>query len=250
MDRPSGSRSSGRLPVANAGASSGRVGGAFDGALLSPAALWLMACGTFGGVLFAGTYLIEGAIRPGYDAWQLAISVLSLGPGGWVQQVNFVVFGALVLGSAFGWRMALMPGAGATWYPILKGITGAGLIVDGFFSQDPVVGYPVGTTVAGAATVHGIIHNLGAFVTITAIAVGCFVLARRFAEEPRWRGWAVYAVVTGLLTMALIAAFGAMNGHAGAPAGLLERLATGINTVLSVLVFTRLLFDRRRVAGL
>lgn len=123
-----------------------------------------------------------------------------------------------------------------------------GLIVDGFFSQDPVIGYPVGTTVVGAPTTHGIVHNLAAFVTITAIAVSCFVLARRFAVESRWRGWALYAVVTGLLTMGLIAVFGAMNGHAGAPAGLFERLATGINTILSLLVFSRLLLDRRGYA--
>jgi len=85
-------------------------------------------------------------------------------------------------------------------------------------------------------------------VTITAIALSCFVLARRFALEPRWRGWVVYTIVTGLLTIALIAAFGATNNQAGAPAGLLERLATGINTLLSLLIFARLLLDRRRSA--
>lgn len=240
--------SSGRSPLAGAVATSAGSQRGLDGAFISLSALLLIACGTFGGVLFAGVYLIEGATRSGYDALQYAISVLSLGPGGWVQQVNFIVFGLLVVGSAFGWRMALKPGAGATWYPILKGITGVGLIVDGFFSQDPVIGYPVGTTVVGAPTTHGIVHNLAAFVTITAIAVSCFVLARRFAVESRWRGWALYAVVTGLLTMGLIAVFGAMNGHAGAPAGLFERLATGINTILSLLVFSRLLLDRRGYA--
>ncbi|MGZ3676875.1 MAG: DUF998 domain-containing protein [Ktedonobacterales bacterium] len=240
--------SSGRSPGAGSVATSAGTQGRFDGRVIPLSALVLIGCGTFGGVLFAGVYLIEGATRSGYDAWQYAISVLSLGPGGWVQRANFIVFGVLVVASAFGWRMALKPGAGATWYPILKGITGVGLIVDGFFSQDPVIGYPVGTTVVEAPTTHGIVHNLAAFVTITAIAVSCFVLARRFAVEPRWRGWALYAVATGLLTMGLIAAFGAMNGHAGAPAGLFERLATGINTILSLLVFSRLLLDRRGVA--
>lgn len=219
-----------------------------DGALLSPTALWLIACGAIGGLLFAVVYLVEGVTRPGYNGWQQAISALSLGPGGWMQQVNFVVFGLLALASAFGWRMALTPGAGATWYPILKGITGVGLIVDGFFSQDPAVGYPVGAVV-GAPTTHGIIHSLFAIVTITALALSCFVLARRFFTEPRWRGWALYAVLTGLLTMALIAVFGAMSGHADQPAGLFERIATGINTILSLLIFARLLLDRRNATG-
>lgn len=118
--------SSGRSPLAGAVATSAGSQRGLDGAFISLSALLLIACGTFGGVLFAGVYLIEGATRSGYDALQYAISVLSLGPGGWVQQVNFIVFGLLVVGSAFGWRMALKPGAGATWYPILKGITGWG----------------------------------------------------------------------------------------------------------------------------
>jgi hypothetical protein len=221
---------------------------ALDGALLSPRTLFLIGCGVFGGVLFTVTYLIEGVTRPSYDAVQYAMSVLSLGPGGWVQQVNFVIFGILAIVSAFGWRMALTPGVGRFWYPFLKVSTGTGLIIDGFFSQDPVAGYPVGAVV-GPATTHAVVHTLSAFVSITAIAIGSFVLARRFAVEPRWRGWTLYAVLTGLLTIGLIAAFGAANSHPGAPAGLLERLATGVNTVLSLAIFGRLLLDRRRISG-
>jgi hypothetical protein len=218
-----------------------------DGALLSPIALFLIGCGAFGGVLFAATYLIEGATRPGYDAIQYAISVLSLGLGGWAQQVNFVVFGALALVSAVGWRMALTSGVGRFWYPLLKAVIGAGLVVDGFFSQDPVAGYPEGSVV-GATTTHAVVHTLAAIVTITAIAVSCFVLALRFAAEPRWRGWVIYTILTGVLTIALIAAFGAANNYAGAPAGVFERLATGVNTLLSLLIFARLLLDRRAIA--
>jgi hypothetical protein len=198
-------------------------------------------------VRFAVTYLIEGTTRRGYDAMQYAISVLSLGPDGWAQQVNFIVFGMLALASAVGWRMALTPGVGRFWYPRLKAIIGAGLIVDGFFSQDPVAAYPVGAVV-GATTTHAVIHTLSAFITITAIAVSSFALARRFAVEPRWRGWAISTFLTGALTIALIAASGAANNHAGAPAGLFERLATGVNTLLSLLIFARLLLDRRAIA--
>ena len=130
--------SSSRSIPAQSSAASVQSQPALDGALLSPLALLLIGCGAFGGVLFAATYLIEGATRPGYDAIQYAISVLSLGPGGWLQQVNFVIFGVLALVSAVGWRLALTPGIGRFWYPLLKAIIGLGLIVDGFFSQDPV----------------------------------------------------------------------------------------------------------------
>lgn len=219
----------------------GRSG--LDGALLSPTTLLLVSCGTIGSILFTTTYLIEGITRPGYSGLQQAISALSLGPGGWMQQVNFIVFGLFVLCSAYGWYQALKPGAGSIWYPLLKVITGLGLIIDGFFSQDPARGYPVGAILT-APTLHGEIHAIVAFVTITAIALSCFVLARRFAVEPRWRGWAAYSVVTGLLTIVFIAIFGSLTGHSEI-AGLFERLSTGVNSLLGLLLIGRLLLMAR-----
>ncbi len=200
--------------------------------------LWL-TCGTLGSLLFTTTYLIEGATRPDYSAWQQAISALSLGPGGWVQQVNFVVFGLITIWTAFAWRVFLQGGPGATWYPILRGLQGLALVVDGFFSQDPAPGYPRGAALVSPTT-HGTIHVLFAFVAITAIAVGFFVLARRFAREPGWRWWAAACVLCGVLTIVLIATFGALNGQHSAVAGLFERLATSVATVWGIVFLTRL----------
>src|SRR5258708_12497852 len=82
--------------------------------------LWL-SCGSIGSVLFTITYLIEGVTRPDYNAWQQAISALSLGPGGWVQQVNFVVFGVITIWTAFAWRQFLIGGGGPTSDPLPPG---------------------------------------------------------------------------------------------------------------------------------
>ena len=204
----------------------------------TPLLLWL-TCGTFGSLLFATVYLIEGATRPGYSAWQQAMSALSLGPGGWVQQVNFVVFGAITIWTAFAWRVFLKGGAAATWYPIIRGLQGLALIVDGFFSQDPA-GYPLGVAVPTTPTLHAAIHQIFAFVAITAIAVGFFVLARRYAREPGWRWWATYSVISGILTIVLIATFGALNGQHSEIAGLFERLATLVATIWGIIIFIRL----------
>ena len=103
--------------------------------------LWL-TFGLAGAVLFTTTYLIEGAIRPGYNAWQQAISALSLGPGGWVQQANFVVFGICTLCIAFAWRKVLKGSVYAIVYPIIRVIESLALIMVGFFSQNPTLGYP------------------------------------------------------------------------------------------------------------
>lgn len=136
---------------------------------LSPRTKLLVASDAIGWILFTSTFLIEGASRPGYDAWRQAISALSLGPGEWVQQANFIVLGALLLVAAFGWLQALKPGVGSRAYPLFKGITGISLIGLGVFSQDPAPGYPPGA-VQTAPTLHGDIHQFFAFVSVTALA--------------------------------------------------------------------------------
>ncbi|MDQ2885022.1 MAG: DUF998 domain-containing protein [Chloroflexota bacterium] len=204
---------------------------------LSRSLLILLTCGTVGSLLFTITYLVEGVTRPDYNAWQQAVSALSLGAGGWVQQVNFVFFGLVTIIMAFVWHLILKGGVGALWYPILRCLEGIGMIADGFFSQDAAPGYPRGAILT-SPTLHGTIHNLFAYVCITAIAVGYFVLARRFAQEPHWgRGWAIYSVITGLLTILLIAAFGALTSQHSAIAGLFERLATsGVSTPFGLIL--------------
>ncbi len=224
-----------RLPVSQS---------ALSGVDLTPAKplprslLILLTCGTVGGLLYTTMYLIEGVTRPDFDAWQQTISVLSLGPGGWVQQVDFVFLGLVTLALAFVWRQILKGGVGATWYPIMRCLEGLGLIGAGFFSVDPAPGYPKGAILT--STLHGTIHTICALVVITSIAVGYFVLARRFAQEPRWgRGWAVYSVICGLLTLFLFAIF--LNEPDSAIAGLIERLATsGVSRPFDLIVLVRL----------
>jgi hypothetical protein len=217
-----------------------------DGAAL-PVRTWLLlAAGTIGGLLFTAVYLAEGATRAGYDALAQPISALSLGPGGWAQQLNFVMFGVLMGLSAAGWRAVLAPGAGAIMFPVLRGAAGLGLVMDGLFAQDPSPGYPPGAH-AAAPTVHGQLHTLFAMVTITALAGSCFILARRFAAEPAWRCWASFAAATGVATIVFIAAFGAMGAHGGL-AGLCERAAGGVNSLLGVAVLARLAVTSRAAA--
>ena len=217
-----------------------------DGRALSVWAWLLLAAGTAGGLVFTGVYLAEGATRAGYRALAQPISALSLGPGGWVQQLNFVIFGVLVCASAAGWRAALAPGRGAVAFPVLRVAAGVGLVMDGLFAQDPSGGYPPGAR-AAVPTVHGQVHTLFAMITITALASGCFVLAARFAAEPSWRRWAVFAAAAGVATIVFIAAFGAAGGHGGV-AGLWERAAGAATSVLTVAVLARLAVLSRRAA--
>jgi Protein of unknown function (DUF998) len=162
------------------------------------------------------------------------VSALSLGPGGWIQQANFVVFGVGTLCLAGAWRTVL--GGGIT-YPLIRGIEGIVAILVGFFSQDPT-GYPPGRTLT-TPTLHGEIHLIGAFVLVWTIILGFLVIAWRFARGLHWWGWAVYSVLSAILTLVFIALFGMAQQHGG-DAGLFERLAVSTEPVWEVLLLARL----------
>lgn len=208
----------------------------------------LLLCGPVGSALFTATYLIAGATRPGYDPWRQPISALSLGPGGWVQVANFILFGLFIACFAVGLRVSLTPGIGATWGPLLQIVVAISLIVAGLFTQDPGHGYPLGAPLTTPPTLHGIIHLIATFASLTARVIWCFVMARRFAREAHWRGWATYSIVTGVLMLLFLNAFGQAMSNNG-PAGLFERLTIIVTSLLTVLLATRLLVGTGRVSS-
>jgi hypothetical protein len=67
----------------------------------------LLLGGVAGPLLFVAVLLIEGATRPGYNAWMQAGSALSVRRWGWLQVVNFLVCGVLVFGCAMGLHRVL-----------------------------------------------------------------------------------------------------------------------------------------------
>jgi hypothetical protein len=192
---------------------------------------WLLAGGVIGPVLFVLVFLVEGATRPGYSAWRNYVSSLSTGPGGWVQVVNFIVCGLLTLGFAIGLRRVVHSGKGSLGGPILLGIFGLGLIVAGVFVTDPSLGYPPGAQGHGPQTLHGTIHGLAGLIVFTSLSAACFVLARRFAGNPSWPGWALYSVAIGLVVASFFVASTVMSvlDETGvipnAPTGFFQRIA-------------------------
>jgi Protein of unknown function (DUF998) len=178
-------------------------------------------------VAFVVTFLVEGALRPGYHPWRHAISQLSLGPFGWVNVTAILVAGASLLAFAAGLRAALPVGAGSTWGPRLLAVTGVCLGLTAAVLDDPGLGYPPGTPTQ--QSLHGLLHGLLVTVAIGCLSAACLVMARRFPGDPAWRGWARYSTVTGALVAAGYVATAVVTGldQAGvlrnAPGGLLQR---------------------------
>lgn len=192
---------------------------------------FLIAGGAIGPLLFIIVLLIEGATRSGYSAWHNYGSSLSLSNQGWMQIANFLVCGLLTLGFAVGLRQVFQTGRGSVWGPILLGVFGVSLIVAGLFVTDPSLGYPTGTTSSGPQTLHGTIHGVAGLVAFCSLAVACCVIARRFAHDPNWKGWAIYSNVTGALVIVFFIASTTVsaldeNGVlSGSPTGLFQRIA-------------------------
>lgn len=170
----------------------------------------LLACGVIGPPLFILVFLIEGATRKDYNALRYPVSSLSIGTSGWTQAANFVVTGLLILALALGLRRALRAGAGSVWGPLLIALTGIGLIGAGFFTTDPLFGYPPsGPLVLTQFTTHGHLHDFFSSFVFLGLPIACFVLTRGFAvrEKP---GWVIYSALSGIgiLVMFVLAAVG------------------------------------------
>jgi len=191
----------------------------------------LIAAGAIGPLLFILVFLIEDATRPGYSPWHNFVSALSLSNQGWIQIVNFLVCGVLVLCFAFGLRQIFRSGKASTWGPLLLGIFGLSLIIAGIFVTDPSLGYyPPGIS-SSTQTLHGTIHGINAPIAFGSLTIAIFVLARRFASDPEWRGWAIYSLITGIILVAsfiaslVVATLDEKGILPNSPAGLLERIA-------------------------
>jgi hypothetical protein len=168
----------------------------------------LLLCGAIAGPLFIVVVLVQDYTRPGFDPRLMQLSLLSLGPWGWVQIANFALAGVLDLLYAVGLWRRLHPGRAGTWGPLLIGAYGLGLMVVSVFTTDPANGFPPGVAAPTGPSWHGAIHALGALFVFLflAAAIGVFV---RFFLERKEHGWASYCLVSAVLILLLF--FGGIN---------------------------------------
>ena len=189
----------------------------------------LLYAGVVGPLLFVVVFLAEGLTRPGYSQWRHYVSQLATGEGGWMQVVNFLVCGTLVITFAVALRSAIKGSRGSIGAPVLIGLFGAALLVAGTFVTDPALGYPVGAPVVH--TVHGMIHGLAGLAAFTLLPAAAFVMAWHFSGEPGSRRWSSYSAGVGIMIVALFIASTTVSTlderglWPNAPTGFLQRIA-------------------------
>ena len=187
----------------------------------------LVACGFAAPIVFVGTFLLEGATRPGYDAWAEFVSLLSLGHDGWVQVANFIACGWLLLGFSVAVCQAVRVGAAPKPAPIVFSTMGLGLVAAGAFPTDAM---------DTALTLHGELHYVATALVAGSMAAGCLLEWHDGRHDPGRMISARRLMSAGLASVSLFTISLVMP--TAADPGLVERLAFIVGSV-GVLLYAR-----------
>jgi len=150
----------------------------------------LAAAGIIGPILFTVAFVVQGLFRlDEYNPVAETVSALEAGSGGWVQQVNFVVFGLLTIAFAVGLQLEVRPARLGWVGPTILVLSGLALLWAAVF--------PIREDASGVTLPPGL-HLVGGFTYFSSAAVGLIVLSRRLARDPKWRGLAGYTLAAGV----------------------------------------------------
>jgi len=173
----------------------------------------LLASG-FGGILFVTTFVVLGLITPAYDSLHGTISALEFTSAADLQRLNFLLFGLLTITFAVALLRELQSGRGSVTIPVFQALAGVGLIGDAIFIHEPL-------------------HLVCDLIAFNASMAVLLLFAWRFHGDTRWPGWTRYCILTVILMMGFLSAFG-IALRLGGPAGLFEKLATLTRAIWSV----------------
>ena len=150
-------------------------------------------CGIIAPILFTFLVIVASFLRTDYNQIYNFVSDLGVGPYAIIQNVNFVIFGFLVIVFSLGLRGGLPVSEGRAlkagiW---LVTIFGLGVLFAGVFSEDYLSGVP---------------HNLvsaTAFLTIIAAQLLIWKGLKN-ADNYIWGKYRTYSLISGLLSIVLL----------------------------------------------
>jgi hypothetical membrane protein len=203
----------------------------------------LAVAGVFGPILFTVGFIAQGLYRPEYNPIAQQISNLTAGPYGWVQSVNFVVFGLLLIAFAIGLYRGARGARPRLLGQALVAWNGVELMVAGIF--------PLREDAAGRIYDPIGVHSVNGTIFFLSIGVGLVVLSRQFARDARWRGLATYTLATGIALLVMVPLNGFLAEMAQAPLhpwlGLIQRAILAVWFLCLVILALQLRRVGRRV---
>jgi hypothetical membrane protein len=155
--------------------------------------LW---AGIVGPILFVLTFTIDGALTPGYSAINNAVSDLEFGANGWIQRMNFLLLGLLLMLFVVAFLQPIRPVLPPGW----RRVSAALLVLAG-------VGFVIASLFLPAArgesprAVHAILHTVAFTLVFLPLGVAGLLIGTPLLKTRGWRGLGWYSLVTGLLTL-------------------------------------------------
>jgi hypothetical protein len=156
----------------------------------------LLWAGIIAPILFGAVFMIDGFFKPGYSAYAEAISYLEVGAYGWIQQLNFILFGLLLLTFMFGYMQSMRPIIGQTWLNVASVflvLSDLGWIMAGLFIPN--------TFLAPQFIWPWILHQIAASTVFIPFALACILLGANFVRTRSWRIYGLYSLIFGLISL-------------------------------------------------
>jgi hypothetical protein len=156
------------------------------------------------------------------------VSALALGEYGWIQTLNFILSGVLLLAFDIGMYRILKRVKEAHRGMFLLACVGIGIIGSGIFTTDPVYGYPTELPLRTEQfTLTGILHHYLTLMLFVCQPLTCFTFGRMFLVKKKLL-WGMYSSATGFMMLLtfVMAGMGFIQ-HSGLVeiAGLCQRLS-------------------------
>ena len=177
--------------------------------------------GMIGSALFVAVFMVEGWLRPGYNPLSMYVSELSLGPRGWIQIVNFILWGLLFLIFTRGVANEFKDGKASKAGPILFTIIALSFLISGPLVTDPA-------TIFMQMSLHGKLHGIFGALVFSLAPVSCFVFYRRFRDDSKWQNlsrWTLTACVIIVMSVVLMKVGQISSNPVNAWVGLIQRIA-------------------------
>ena len=167
----------------------------------------MLGWGVVAGPFYLLVAVVHAALKEGFDFSRHALSLLMLSDTGWIQRVNLILVGLMVIVAAIGFaRSAEGPGR-ARWLGALLGVYGATLIGSGIFAPDPMGGFPPGAE--ETASIGGVLHLAFGALGFLALGIAALVAAGWLAAR-YGRGAGALSAVAGVVVIAGFAAGAAL----------------------------------------
>jgi hypothetical membrane protein len=184
-------------------------------------------------IWFVTLVIIQGLLQPDYSHIAMPVSALAAWPAGWIQNLNFFVFGTLMAAFVIGLHNAIQPSRFGLSGIALLVTSCVGLWMAGLFHWINVNGVPTETP----------LHVVGALLTFLGASTGHITLSRRMAADPRWRDLSTYVLGTGVVMLLLFVVLGGFAIADDTPlhpwAGLLQRVVVAVWFTCILVLATR-----------